>query len=48
MIIDFFKYRIIAFGFSIVLLVSSVLLFLNKNLEFWHRLQRWYNDRSKI
>ena len=33
MIIDFYKYRIIAFSFSIVLLVSSVLLFLNKNLN---------------
>ena len=33
MIIDFYKYRIIAFSFSIVLLFSSVLLFLNKNLN---------------
>ena len=47
MIIDFYKYRIIAFSFSIVLLVSSVLLFLNKTLTL-HRLQGRNNDRSKF
>ena len=33
MIINFFKYRYIAFGFSIILLFSSVMLFIYKNLN---------------
>ena len=33
MIINFFKYRYIAFGFSIILLFLSVTLFIYKNLN---------------